>query len=52
MSIGILNLEWTVFPQGNNKAAKADEATGRTILPWDRNAEIIVLYKYVFPVPP
>lgn len=49
---GILNLEWAVFPPGNNNAAIPEEATERTILFCDRMYEISVLYKNVLPVPP
>ncbi|CAN7011515.1 unnamed protein product [Brassica oleracea var. botrytis] len=49
---GILNLEWAVRPPGRSRAAIAEEATSLTFLFDFLKAEMIVLYKNVFPVPP
>lgn len=50
--IGIWNRECAVRPPGISNAAIAEDATGTTRFSFDLNADIIVLYRKVFPVPP
>lgn len=50
MSSGILNREWAVLPPGNKREATPDEATARTILPFERKSERIAFQ--TIPVPP
>ncbi|KAK0580721.1 hypothetical protein LWI29_005503 [Acer saccharum] len=47
-----VNINSPILPPGNNKDAIPDDATARQIFPFDLKRERMVLYKYVFPVPP
>ncbi|GKG06806.1 hypothetical protein Tco_0329775, partial [Tanacetum coccineum] len=46
-SKGSLNREWVVLPASKSRDAMPDEATAKTIFPWDRSELIIVLQRNV-----
>ena len=51
-SMGILNIECAVFPNGNNSAAIPEDATKSTIKLFDIKYVMIAFQRYVFSVPP
>ena len=50
--IGILNIEWSVFPPGNRVTEIPEDATANTIFLLLLTFAKIKLIKNVFPVPP